>query len=138
MVRTAGGAGRQDDSKQQQLRRGQQRQGRGSGVERSVGGHLRWRRAGVLSGTPLGRHPREPQGASAQANCRTSAHGVNLKLFHVVSNGFCTKILTITLLLYKYIRSNYEGVLHLPKALYSGVLHDGAGGEAEGVSQGVR
>ncbi len=42
------------------------------------------------------------------------------------------------LLLYKDTRSNYESMLHLPKALYSGVLHDGAGGEAEGVSQGVR
>lgn len=29
-------------------------------------------------------------------------------------------------------------VWRLPKALYPGVLHDGAGGEAKGVDQGVR
>lgn len=69
-----GGAGRQDDSKQQQLQRGQQQQGPDSGVETSIGGHLRWRRAAVLLGTPLGRHRREPRDASAQANCRKSAH----------------------------------------------------------------
>lgn len=70
LVRTEGGAGRQGDSKQQQLQHEQQQQGQDSGVERSIGGHLRWRRAGVLSGIPLGRHLREPPGASAQANCR--------------------------------------------------------------------
>lgn len=84
LVRTAGGAGRQDDSKQQQLRRGQQQQGPDSWVERSVGGHLRWRMAGALLGTPLGRHPREPLGASAQANCRPSGNSFKLKLFYVL------------------------------------------------------
>ena len=34
------------------------------------------------------------------------------------------------------MQSNNESVV--PKALYSGVLHDGAGGEAKGVSQWVR
>ena len=69
MVRTEGGAGRQDDSKQQLLQHGQPQQGRGSEVKRSAGGHLRWRRAEALSGTPLGRRLRGPQGASAPANC---------------------------------------------------------------------
>ncbi len=41
-VRTAGGAGKQDDSKQQRLQRGQQQQGPDSGVARSVAGHLGW------------------------------------------------------------------------------------------------
>lgn len=81
-VRTAGDAGRLDDSKQQQQQHGQQQQGRDSAVERTVGGRLRWRRAGVLSGIPLGRHPREPRGASAQADCKTSTHSFNLKIMY--------------------------------------------------------
>lgn len=69
-VRTEGGASRLDDSKRRR-RRGLQRPGRGSGAESSDAGHLRWRTAGVLSGTPLERHLRALRGASAPANCRT-------------------------------------------------------------------
>lgn len=114
LVKTAGGAGRQDDNKQQQLQHGQQpQQGLGSGAERSAGGHLRWRRAGVLSGTPLRRRPRGPQGASVQTNYTTKAHGVDYQTLHEVSGGPVRR------------RSGVSScLLHLPQALYSGVLHD--------------
>lgn len=82
-VKTEGGASRLDDSKQRR-RRGLQRPGRGSGAESSDGGHLRWRTAGVLSGTPPERHLRALRGASAPANCRTYSED-NFK------NEFCTQ-----------------------------------------------
>lgn len=124
LVKTAGGAGRQDDNKQQQLQHGQQQQqGLGSGVERSAAGHLRWRRAGVLSGTPLRRHPRGPQGAAVQTNYTTKAHGNNYKTLHDVSGGTFQGLI-INFLLFKPLWSNSECMLNLPQALYSGVLHD--------------
>lgn len=121
-VRTEGDEGRRDDNKPQRWRRESQQQGRDSGAERSAAGHLRWRRAEELSGIPLELHPREPQGASGQANCRTDTHSI-------ISNNCCMTI---------HMNASCTRAPHLPYVLYSWVLHDVAGGVVKCVSQRVR
>lgn len=101
-----GGAGRLGESKQQWRRHGQQQQlqqrGRGSGVQRIAGDHLKRQRAEALSGTPLG--------ASVQTNCTADVQRVSKK--HACD------------LYGKYENTLSACISCLPKALYSGVLHD--------------
>lgn len=122
MVGTEGGEGRQGDSKRQRQQHEQQQQGPGSEAERSAGGHLRWRKAAVLSGIRLGRHLRKPEGASVQANCRKQKKII--PILHPILQIHLIRLCVC--------------VLYLPNALYSGILHNAAGGEAKGVSQWVR
>lgn len=73
----------------------------------------------------------EPRDASVQINCTTDIDSNHLKMFNVAYEIFMRR--------YRHAcgsNVNTSG-LHLPEALYSGVLHDRARSEAKGIHRWV-